>query len=83
MRVLTTGDIMTLIDAKSLRVCLLLPTYGEYSDDFPFFGRQGKRLQLDSGFTYLKACDDVGSWFGFSLLGFGLGFYWNFTEETW
>ena len=68
---------------KSLKVHLLHPTYGNYLEESLFFGRKGKRLQIDTGFTYLEANDDVGSAFGVYILGFGISFYWNFSEEMW
>lgn len=74
---------MKLISISSLRIYLLLPTCGKYVEEALFFGRRGKQLQMDTGFTYLKANEDRGDWLGLSLLGFGIGFYWNFTEESW
>jgi hypothetical protein len=74
---------MKLIGTKSIKVYLLLPTCGKYTEESAFFRRRGSKLQMDSGFTYLNASEDVGNWLGFSILGFGLGFYWNFTEEIW
>ena len=74
---------MKLINHSKLRVYLLHPTIGRHIEERMFFGRKGTRLQMDTGFTYLKANEDSGSWIEFRLLGFGLGFYWNFTGDSW
>jgi len=74
---------MKLISTSSFRIYLLLPTCGKYVENALFFARSGNRLKMDTGFTYLKANEDSGDWLGLSLLGFGIGFYWNFTGENW
>lgn len=74
---------MKIINHSKLKVYLLLPTFGKYVENALFFGRSGKKLQMDTGFTRLYSNEDRGDWIDFTILGFGLGFYWNFTEETW
>lgn len=72
---------MKVLSLNRLRLYLLYPTYGVYGEEGFLSYRRGKKLQLDTGFTYLEQNEELGSWLSITILGFGLGFYWNFGEE--
>lgn len=76
---------MKIINLSNLRVYILFPKLRKVYEDLFIGGRKGIALEFDTGFQYLSPNNEMGGWFELTVLGFGLGFYWDFIgkEEEW
>lgn len=68
---------MKILSFEDFTSYILYPTLGGFSEDLFAGGHKGLRLEMNTGFTYLKGNEERGNWIGLSILGFGLGFYWG------
>ena len=67
----------------NLEIHFLYPTISKTYEDIFSGGRRGSTLAMDTGYNWRRASEERGSWFGISILGFGVGFYWDFKGRGW
>lgn len=71
---------MKIINTDGYCVHLLTPTCGKIYYESFLDTRIGWELKFDTGIKYLRKNSDMGDWFDFRILGFGIGIYWGYPH---